>query len=153
MRLNPLLLLICAVSLCVVETSQCAVDRKIVSVDFEIDNGPDHVGALLVSEQSSSITVQVPIENRRQEPIGTVGHKPAPEVKKLGLQVWLLKADGSVVTQKSAIDEAGMISGAGAENWFVLFDFAKVPPAEIAGIVFRKNGQLFSQQIVARDWK
>jgi hypothetical protein len=135
-------------------TSQFAEDRrKIVGVDFKLKDGPDHLGSLIVSDQNASITVQVPIEGRLQAPRGTVDARPSPDVAKLGLQVWLLKEDGTVVSQQSADLTAGRIGGAGVENRFVMFYFAKVPIAGITGIVFRKEGKLYSQQIAHTDWK
>ena len=151
-RFKLVLLLITAFAIAV-GTARLAAEPKSVLVNFGTTNGPDRMGSLGMSEQSTLITVQVPIENRRQEPIGSTASKPAPDVKNLGLQVWLLKADGSVVTQKRAGRDAMMIGGVGAENWFVMFEFAKVPPDEIVGISFSKNGHLYSQKVLASDWK
>jgi hypothetical protein len=126
--------------------------RRIVSADFKLKDGPDRLGPLVVSDQSACITVQVPVEARLQAPIGAVDTRPSPDATKLGLQVWILKADGTVVPQQSADRGGSMIGGAGAENWFVMFQFTKVPLAEITGIVFRKDGKLYSEEIRATDW-
>lgn len=153
MKLKILLLLSFAITLWP-DISQSAGDRrKIVSVDFKLKNGPDQLGSLVVSTQIASITVQVPVKGRLQSPPGTVDTRPSPDVAKLGLQVWLLRADGTVVPQKDADRGASVIGGGGIENWFVMFHFANVPLAEITGIVFRKEGKLYSQQIAVTDWK
>jgi hypothetical protein len=126
---------------------------KIVPVDFGLQNGPGNLGALLVREQETCITVQVPVDARLQAPLGAVDTRPRPDVAKLSLQVWLLKADGTVVLQQSADSAPSMIGNAGAENWFVMFRFTKLPVAEITGIVFRQAGKMYTQQIAATDWR
>ena len=122
--------------------------RQIVPVDF-IPKEP----SLVISEQSASITVQVPVLSRSQAPLGTVDSRPAPDVAKLGLQIWLLKADGTVVPQQSADRGASYIGSMGTENWFAMFSFLKVPLAEITGIVFLKAGKLYCHQIATTDWR
>jgi hypothetical protein len=153
MKINALVLLI-LVFTCGPGRSQSADDqRKVVFVDFNLRDGPERAGSLIISEQKTSITVQVPVEGRLQAPRGAVDTRTPPDVAKLGLQVWLLKADGTVVSQQRAGRDPMMISGAGIENWFVMFDFAKVPLSEITGIVFLREGKLYSQQLAATDWK
>jgi hypothetical protein len=152
MKLKTLLLLSLALTLWPVISQSAEHRRQIVSVDFKVKNGPDGLGSLFVSDQTT-ITVQVPVEGRLQSPPGTVDARPRPDVAKLGLQVWLLRADGTVVPQKDADRGASAVGGVGVENWFVMFHFAKVPLAEITGIVFLKEGKLYCQQIAATDWK
>ena len=126
---------------------------KLVVVDLKAEDGPDRFGSLIVSEQATSVTVQVPVASRLQARSGTMDTRPAPDVTKLGLQVWLLKADGTVVSQLSADNAASGIGGVGVENWFVMFHFTKVPSAEITGIVFRRSGKLYCRSIATKDWK
>jgi hypothetical protein len=154
MKLNTLLCLFLTLTFCT-DISRSAEDRsKFVAVDFKVINGPGGFGSLVVSEQETCITVQVPVDARPQAPPGAVDTRPDPDVPKLGLQVWLLKADGTVVSQQSADSAASIkIGNAGAEQLFVMFQFTKVPVAGITGIVFRRAGQLYTQQITATDWR
>lgn len=127
---------------------------KIVPVDFGLQNGPGNFGSLVVSEQETCITVQVPVDSRRQAPRGVVDTRPDPDVAKLGLQVWLLKADGTMVLKQRADSAVSFkIANAGGEQLFVMFQFTKVPVAEITGIVFRQAGKLYSCQIAPANWK
>jgi hypothetical protein len=153
MKLKALLLLSFAITFWPVISQSAEHRRQFVRVDFKLTNGPDQLGPLLVSDQIASITVQVPVKGRLQSPPGTADTRPSPDVAKLGLQVWLLRADGTVVPQRDADRGASMIGTGGIENWFVMFHFAKVQLAEITGIVFRKEGKLYSQQIAVTDWK
>jgi hypothetical protein len=153
MQFKTLLLLSFAFTIWPMILKSAQDQRHIVGVDFKLRDGPDHLGSLVLSQQDASITVQIPVENRLQAPLGARETRPSPDVGKLGLQVWLLKSDGTVVPQQSADRGASFIAGAGAENWFVMFHFAKVPRGEITGIVLRKEGKLYSQDIAATDWK
>lgn len=148
MKFNILVLLSLASAIWPMMTRSAEARRQIVSVDF-LPKEP----SLVISDQSASITVQVPALSRSQAPLGTVDHRRAPEVPKLGLQIWLLKADGTVVPQKDVDRGASFIASMGTEQWFVMFYFAKVPLAQITGIVFLKEGKLYSRQIAATDWR
>ncbi len=147
MKFNTLVLLL-IVTLWSMITRSAEARRQIVPVDF-IPKEP----ALVISEQSASITVQVPVIIRSQAPLGTVDNRPSPDVAKLGLQIWLLKADGTVVPQQDVDRGANYIGSMGTENWFVMFYFAKVPLVELKGIVFLKEGKLYSHQIATTDWR
>lgn len=102
------------------------------------------MGALLAVDQGGAgFTVQVPVPPRASR----------TDVSALGFQVWLLKADGTVVPQVSADPAPGMIGSGLGEYWFVTFHFSKAPIADIIGIAFRKQGKLYSQEITAELWK
>jgi len=137
------------------DVSRSAENRsKFVPVNFGLQNGPGGFGSLVVSEQETCITVQVTVDSRLQALPGAIETRPDPDVTKLGLQVWLLKADGTVVPQQRSDSAASAkIGNAGAEQFLVMFLFTKVPVAEITGIVFRQAGKLYTQQIAANDWK
>jgi hypothetical protein len=81
---------------CWLQTAPAAPRAAVV--DLNLTNG---LGRLIISEQQASLTVQVPIENRRQSTESSGAPTP-PNVAKLGLQVWLLKADGTVIRQQNA---------------------------------------------------
>ena len=115
-------------------------ESKLVSVDFRIPNGPDGLGRLAISDQAGGIFVQVPVPK-------------AADVPKLALQVWLLKADGSVVLQAGADNTAGMIAMGGGESWFTIVRFPRTALADIVGITFRKQGKLYSQELSVDMWK
>ena len=148
MKLNILTLLSLVLTLWPMITASAEARRQIVSVDFNPKEP-----SLVISDQSASITVQVPVLSRSQAPTGTVDDRPGPDVPKLGLQIWLLKADGTVVAQRDVDRGASFIGSMGTEQWFVMFSFAKVPLAEITGIAFLKQGRLYSQQIATTDWR
>jgi hypothetical protein len=76
---------------------------QLVPVKFKLKDGPDELGLLVVAEQITSITVQVPVEERLQSSRGTVDTRPSPNVAKLGLQVWLLRGNGTVVRRRMRI--------------------------------------------------
>jgi hypothetical protein len=134
MQFTTLVLLSLAFTLCPMISRSAEARRQFVPVDF-IPNER----SLVVSEQSASITVTVPV--------------PSDDVTKLGLQVWLLKADGTVVPQQDANRETAIIGMMGSDSRFVIFTFAKVPLGKITGIVFRKAGKLYSRQLAAADWR
>lgn len=119
-----------------------AAPRETTVVDLNLTNG---LGRLIISEQNNALTVQVPVEARRQSVEGATAIKPPPNAAKLGLQVWLLKADGTVIRQRSADQSPSMDGGVGIESWFVTFYFDKVPLGDIAGITLRREGRLYSQ--------
>ena len=112
-----------------------------ISKHFVVDlKLPDSLGQLIVSEQSTLILVQVPVAGSNEK-------RPAPDASKLGLQVWLLRTDGTAILQRSGGAGPVGIGGGGVINWFVTFDFAKVPLSEISGIVLRKAGKLYCHEL------
>ena len=117
---------------------------KNVGVDLKL---PDGLGRLIISEQATLILVQVPVASRLQLPPGSNEKRPAPDASKLGLQVWLLRTDGTAILQRSGGAGLVGIGGGGVVNWFVTFDFAKVPLGEISGIVLRKAGKLYCHEL------
>lgn len=145
MRFQPLMLLVFLVSSALAADVAPPVEPvKTAGINFRLANGPDGMGALLAVDQGGAgITVQVPVPPRANR----------ADVSALGLQVWLLKADGTVVLQQSADPASGMIGSGLGESWFVIFHFSKVPVADIIGIAFRKQGKLYSQEITAELWK
>jgi hypothetical protein len=122
------------------------ISKKTVIINLTLPKDP--LGRLTVIEETTTINVHVPVASRPSN-----DPRPAPDVSKLGLQVWLLKADGTIIPQQSADPGAGMIGMGGAENWSVTYRFAKVALAEITGIVFRKEGKLYCQDIAIGAWR
>jgi len=116
---------------------------KAFVVDLKL---PDGLGRLIVSEQPTLISVQVPVASRPPLPSGSKEEPLAPDVSKLGVQVWLLRADGTVISQQRG---GGSLVGIGGQgmNWFLGFPFAKVPLSEISGIVLRKAGKLYCHEL------
>ena len=60
-----------------------------------------------------------------------------------GLQVWLLRSDGTAVRQRNPprADEWGSMGGAATLSWVLLFDYAHF--RELAGIAVRVEGRMF----------
>ena len=109
-------------------------------IDLKI---PDGLGRVALTDQRSVITVQVTIEERRPSDNGS-----RVEAAKHGLQVWLLKGDGSVAVQKGVPVPVRIGNGLG-EATHVMFSFAKIPLNEISGVVMRKDGKLYCGEFSA----
>jgi len=69
---------------------------------------------------------------------------PRP-LKDLAIQVWLLRADGTTVVQKSKLNFA--IGNAGESTDTMMFVFDRIAPNELAGVVARVDGKLFVREI------
>lgn len=150
MKPKVLLLLSLAFSFSPALSQADTLQRESCYVDLIEGTGYGH---LAITAYGTCITVQVRVEDRLQLPLDVVDTRGLPDLAKLGLQVWLLKADGTVVPQRSGGDHLNMSGSIGVENWHTTFDFAKMPPAEIVGIVFQREGKLYSQAIKVTDWR
>jgi hypothetical protein len=73
---------------------------------------------------------------------------PAPDVSGLGLQVWLLKKDGTSVPQLNKPYLIG-IGNAGWDTDYMIYAFKKIPSSELAGIVVQVKGTLYSEAITS----
>lgn len=77
--------------------------------------------------------------------IGTVG-----KLAGMTIQVWLLRADGTTVTQQETLPCAGDCSYSLPSTDGRRFTFAPVPPNELAGVVISENGKLYVREIKMR---
>jgi hypothetical protein len=154
MKLNnplPLLLLLLAP---IIMLAGSSAPRGIPRVDFGQKDGPDHLGALSVSRENGSIAVFISVAQGRAATPGATNAIAPVDLAALGLQVWLLKTDGSIVQQKTGPgSSASVITMNGFSTSYAVFTFADVPEADIVGIIFRHKGKLFSQPIGPADWK
>jgi len=117
---------------------QAAMEVK--HIPLTINYGLGHV---LMSEQPTLYSVQLPIGG------GSSFEKyPAPDVESFGLQVWLLRTDGTAIPQHGKPGEIE-IGGAGWDNVYMLYTFDKGASNELAGIVVRAKGKLYCQEIGA----
>ena len=111
---------------------------EVVHIPLDLDI--PGLGSVLMSEQPTLYLVQVPV---RSVPWGEKRTKP--NVKELGLQVWLLKKDGTAIPQKNlGVVEIGT---AGAPTSYMIYNFEKVPTNQLAAIVLRAKGELYCRQI------
>jgi len=117
---------------------RAAVDVK--HIPLSIDYGLGHV---LMSEQPTLYSVQLPIGG------GSSFKKlTPPDATGFGLQVWLLKTDGTVIPQSGKPGQIE-IGNAGWDNYYMFYTFDKGSSNELAGIVVRVKGKLYSQEIGA----
>jgi len=94
-----------------------------------------------MSEQPTLYLVQIPIQGR-----SSFDKYSAPDVKSLGLQVWLLKRDGTTVHQQQKPTMIG-IGNAGWDTDYMEYTFNKVPSDELAGIILQVKGKLYCSEI------
>jgi hypothetical protein len=118
--------------------SQTAEDVK--HTVLNIDYGLGHV---LMSEQPTIYAVQLPVGGG-----SSFKEYPAPDVAGMGLQVWLLRADGTTIPQRGKPAQIG-IGNAGWDNLFMIYTFDRGVSNELAGIVVRAKGKLYCQEIGA----
>ena len=148
----PLLAFVLAFS--VIDARAAAAEERVSTVissamvNFGLTNGPNGHGTVTISEQTLGIHVQVPIGWRTSD-----SNVPFPEASKLGLQVWLLRADGSVVTQTRPLSGPIGIGGMGYMNYSMMGSFTNVPVKDIVAIVLKKEGKLYTEEIKETDWK
>jgi hypothetical protein len=89
-------------------------------------------------------------------PSGSTNKEPsAPklDLKKLGLQLWLLKADGTIIPQLDGKLSPRLSAGGGGmdqvddSHWFIIFAFKKSSLSELSGVILLKDGKLYSKEI------
>jgi hypothetical protein len=110
--------------------------------DVKINYG---FGSVLMSEQPKLYTVQLPVGG------GSSFEKhPYPDVSGWGLQVWLLKADGTAVPQQGK-PSLVRIGNAGSDMDYMVFAFAEKPGStdELAGVTVRVKGKFYCHEITA----
>jgi len=109
-------------------------------IDLKMDM-PGGFGSVLMSEQPTLYLVQLPVGG------GSSFEKhPAPDVESLGLQVWLLRADGATISQRDKPTLIG-ISNAGSDTDYMMYTFARGASDELAGIVLQVKGKLYCREI------
>lgn len=110
-----------------------------IDAKMEIPGGFGHI---LVSEQPQFYSVQVPVGSYR-----TDRKWAPPDLAGLGLQVWLLRADGTAIPQreKPSLVMLGEIGNRGTD--YMVYTFQRDPANDLAGIVMRVKGKLYSREI------
>jgi hypothetical protein len=100
---------------------------------------PGKVEGVHWSEQSDASYIQISF------PGAPTGQKQPPLAK---TQVWLLKADGTVVTQKSKSPDspAMSISNAGWDTQFVIYDFPPRAQSETGAVVVKVDDEFFVER-------
>jgi len=105
---------------------------------LKIDYG---YGPAVFSDQPTLYLVQLPVAT------GKISEEHSePDVDSFGLQVWLLKTDGTSIPQRGKPNMVG-IGNAGWYTDSMIYTFDKVPANELAGIVLRVKGKLYCQEI------
>ena len=72
-----------------------------------------------------------------------------PKASDLHRQVWLLRADGTAISQSQQPAVIG-ISNAGWSNDYLIFSFQKKSTNEVAGIVVSVDGKLYCRELDTR---
>jgi hypothetical protein len=101
-------------------------------------------GDVLMTEQPTFYSVQVPVGSARVDRKWT-----PPDLTGIGLQVWLLRADGSAIPQlqKPSIAMIGNFGSYGTT--YMVYGFERDPTNDVARIVIQVNGRLYSREIGA----
>ncbi|MGC9943071.1 MAG: hypothetical protein ABSE48_14675 [Verrucomicrobiota bacterium] len=102
---------------------------------------PDGLGDVSMTEQIDP-TSKRPTIYGVQLPIGRMSY-----VDSLGLQVWLLRADGTAFPQSGLPSRISTATIGQEDDMF--YTFTKRSPAEPVGIVLRVKGKLYSAEIKA----
>jgi hypothetical protein len=101
----------------------------------------DEITNLWVTEQPGSIVVQI---DGQCTNVGGTNLKP---LSGMMLQVWLLRADGTALSQRWGVGVGG--GGGGCRVDSMSFSFEHVPPKELAGLVVSADRKLFVREIKA----
>lgn len=116
---------------------------KIVNPQVSVDLPQ---GQAIFREQLSGFSLQVPIGSRK---IG----EPMSNPRNLDLQVWLLKSDGTSISQLKKPSEVSIGSIFDYSTDFIIYEFQKVPVNELAGVVVSLNGKLYCREIEKSQYK
>jgi hypothetical protein len=98
------------------------------------------LGHAIFREQSSSFTLQVPIESRKSG-------EPMSNSTNLDLQVWLLKTDGTSIPQSESPTVISVWSFGDYSTDYMFYHFPKVLLNELTGVVISMNGKLYCHEI------
>jgi hypothetical protein len=96
------------------------------------------------NEQPTLFTVQIIVDGYRDNK-----EHITPKAGDLHRQVWLLRADGTAISQ-SQEPAVISISNAGWSNDYLIFGFQKKSTNEVAGIVVSVNGKLYCRELDTR---
>ena len=113
---------------------------KIIHYDLNLDV-PGGYGAVLFSEQPTIYVFEVPVGGGP-----SLEKRPVPDLESLGLQVWLLKADGTTIPRDSQ-PASITIGNAGGDTDCVIYTFTKLPAGKPVGVVLRVKGKLYCREI------
>ena len=111
---------------------------KIVSPQASVDL--PKLGQAIFREQSSSVSLQVPIGGRKNG-------EPMSNPSKLDLQAWILKTGGTSILQSGSPSEISIGSIGDYSTDYMLYEFSKVPANELAGVVRKDKWEI----ILSRD--
>lgn len=119
----------------------CLADDSSQSVSFD-PKIPHGFGSGILREQSSCLSVEWPIGSRKN------ADKAMPAEP--SLQIWLLKADGSTLSQNAKPSRISIGSIGDSSTDYLIFNFQKVPIKEVVGVVVSLDGQLYSAKLGAK---
>src|SRR5215472_17145983 len=102
-------------------------------IDAKMDI-PGGFGDILMTEQPTFYSVQVPVGSTRVDRKWT-----PPDLMGIGLQVWLLRADGAMIPQlqKPSLVTIGNFGNYGTT--YMVYGFERNPTNELARIVIQVN--------------
>jgi hypothetical protein len=112
-------------------------------IDAKMDI-PGGFGDVLMTEQPTFYSVQVPVGSARVDRKWT-----PPDLTGIGLQVWLLRADGAMIrqVQKPSLVTIGNFGSYG--TIYMVYAFGRNPTNDLARIVIQVNGKLYGREIGA----
>jgi hypothetical protein len=116
------------------------IAEEVRHIDLKMDM-PGGSGSVLMSEEPTLYLVQLRVGGG-----SSFEKRPPPDVSSLGLQVWLLKADGTTIHQHDKPTLIG-IGNAGFDTDYMIYTFDNVPSNELAGIVLLVKGKLYCREI------
>jgi hypothetical protein len=112
-------------------------------IDAKMDI-PGGFGDILMTEQPTFYSVQVPVGSARADRKWTLA-----DLTGIGLQVWLLTADGAMIRQlqKPSLVTVGNFGNYGTV--YMVYAFERNPTNDLARIVIQVNGKLYGREIGA----
>jgi hypothetical protein len=112
-------------------------------IDAKMDI-PGGFGDVLMTEQPTFYSVQVPVGSARADRKWTLA-----DLTGIGLQVWLLTADGAMIRQlqKPSLVTVGNFGNYGTV--YMVYAFERSPTNDLARIVIQVNGKLYGREIGA----
>ena len=137
----------------VFNSGNAKIDEEIRQFEVQafVHNLPPQIESLFLQRNLTSLTLWVD---------GTQRGTNEPDVLAgLDLQVWLLRNDGTALSSigKPILDLGWQLTfsipGEHDYNDSMLYSFIKVPVEDLAGVVIRAKGKLYSYQIDQRKWQ